>query len=155
MAPRLPLVSLIGLAHSNCSPRKHGRHGTISAPLFSVAAVVALLAGGCSAVTRSEGRQRASPRAAADLPSTFWNSATVYFLLTDRFHNGDPANDRALGRAKNGAVLRSFEGGDLAGVLQKIEEGYFDSLGVNAIWMTPFVEQIHGAVDEGTGKTYG
>ena len=88
-------------------------------------------------------------------PSTFWNSATVYFLLTDRFQNGDRTNDRALGRAKDGAVLRSFEGGDLAGVLQKIEEGYFDSLGVTAIWMTPFVEQIHAGVDEGTGKTYG
>jgi len=52
-------------------------------------------------------------------------------------------------------VLRSFQGGDLPGVLGKIEEGYFDSLGVNAIWLTPFVEQIHGSVDEGTGKTYG
>ena len=40
-------------------------------------------------------------------------------------------------------------------MLQKIEEGYFDSLGVTAIWMTPFVEQIHAGVDEGTGKTYG
>lgn len=88
-------------------------------------------------------------------PATFWNSATVYFLLTDRFHNGDSTNDRALGRAQDGAALRSFQGGDLAGVLRKIEEGYFDSLGVNAIWMTPFVEQIHGSVDEGTGKTYG
>jgi alpha-amylase len=39
-------------------------------------------------------------------------------------------------------------------VRQKIEEGYFDSLGVSAIWMTPFVEQIHAGVDEGTGKTY-
>jgi alpha-amylase len=87
-------------------------------------------------------------------PSTFWNSATVYFLLIDRFQNGDPANDRALGRAEDGAVLRSFQGGDLAGVLQKIEEGYFDSLGVSAIWMTPFVEQIQAGVDEGTGKTY-
>ncbi len=87
-------------------------------------------------------------------PSSFWNSATVYFLLIDRFQNGNPANDRALGRAKDGALLRSFEGGDLAGVLQKIEEGYFDSLGVSAIWMTPFVEQIHAGVDEGTGKTY-
>ncbi|HEY8197194.1 MAG TPA: alpha-amylase family glycosyl hydrolase [Gemmatimonadales bacterium] len=98
------------------------------------------------------------PSAAATLPTdpaVFWNSATIYFLLTDRFQNGDPANDRALGRAHDGALLRSFEGGDLAGVLQKIEEGYFDSLGVTAIWMTPFVEQIHAGVDEGTGKTYG
>jgi alpha-amylase len=92
---------------------------------------------------------------AATDPAIFWNSATVYFLLTDRFENGDPSTDRALGRAQDGAVLRSFQGGDLAGLLRKIAAGYFDSLGVDAIWMTPFVEQIHGSVDEGTGKTYG
>ena len=89
------------------------------------------------------------------MPEVFWNSATVYFLLTDRFHNGDPTNDRALGRAQDGAVLRSFQGGDLVGVLRKLEEGYFDALGVDALWLTPFVQQIHGSVDEGTGKTYG
>ena len=88
-------------------------------------------------------------------PALFWNSATVYFLLTDRFANGDTANDHAFGRAHDGAVLRSFEGGDLVGIRRKIEAGYFDSLGVTAIWLTPFVEQIHGSVDEGTGKTYG
>jgi alpha-amylase len=91
----------------------------------------------------------------ATQPVAFWNSATVYFLLTDRFANGDPSNDLALGRAQDGAVLRSFQGGDLAGVLEQLEAGYFDSLGVTAIWMTPFVEQIHGSTDEGTGKTYG
>jgi len=94
------------------------------------------------------------PLAPAD-PAVFWNNATVYFLLTDRFQNADTTNDHALGRAKDGAVLRSFEGGDLAGVRQRIEAGYFDSLAVTAIWLTPFVEQVHGSVDEGTGKTYG
>lgn len=98
-------------------------------------------------------RDSTSTRAAD--PALFWNNATVYFLLTDRFQNGEPANDRALGRAHDGALLRSFEGGDLAGVLRRIEDGYFDSLAVSAIWLTPFVEQIHGSVDEGTGKTYG
>ena len=87
-------------------------------------------------------------------PAEFWNNATVYFLLTDRFQDGDSGNDHALGRAQDGAVLRSFAGGDFKGVLDKIEAGYFDSLGVNAIWLTPFVEQIHGGVDEGWGKTY-
>ncbi len=96
------------------------------------------------------------PVAAIDAahPAVFWNSATVYFLLTDRFLNGDTSNDRALGRAQDGAVLRSFMGGDLKGVLRKVDEGYFDSLGVNVIWLTPFVEQIRGSSDEGTGKTY-
>ncbi len=97
----------------------------------------------------------AAPRPAAAAPAVYWNSATVYFLLTDRFANGDPGNDRALGRAADGMLLRNFEGGDLAGVRQKLEAGYFDSLGVHAIWLTPFVEQIHGSVDEGTGRTYG
>jgi alpha-amylase len=117
--------------------------------------LVAALAGACG--RRSEtGKIRPETATVPDTgPSTFWNSATVYFLLTDRFQNGDRTNDRALGRAHDGAVLRNFEGGDLTGVLQKIEEGYFDSLGVSAIWMTPFVEQIHAGVDEGTGKTYG
>jgi alpha-amylase len=88
-------------------------------------------------------------------PATFWNSATIYFLLTDRFRNGDSTNDHALGRSPGAAKLRGFEGGDLKGLLQTIETGYFDSLGVAAIWMTPFVEQIHGSVDEGNGRTYG
>jgi alpha-amylase len=37
----------------------------------------------------------------------------------------------------------------------KIDEGYFDKLGINAIWFTPIVEQIHDGVDEGTGLSYG
>lgn len=84
----------------------------------------------------------------------FWENATVYFLLTDRFYNGDSTNDLSLGRARDGAFLRNFMGGDIAGITQKIEEGYFDSLGVNAIWFTPVVEQIHGSTDEGQGETY-
>ncbi|MFQ3213298.1 MAG: alpha-amylase [Marivirga sp.] len=84
-----------------------------------------------------------------------WENATVYFLLTDRFQNGDPTNDQNYGRAEDYAPLRGFMGGDIEGVIQKIEEGYFTDLGVNAIWMTPVVEQIHGGVDEGSGKSYG
>ncbi|RAJ18183.1 alpha-amylase family glycosyl hydrolase [Olleya aquimaris] len=84
-----------------------------------------------------------------------WEAANVYFLLTDRFNNGDKTNDVNYGRTKETGVLRGFEGGDLKGVTQKIEDGYFTNLGVNAIWMSPIVEQIHGATDEGTGNTYG
>ena len=84
-----------------------------------------------------------------------WEAATVYFMLTDRFNNGDPANDLNFSRDRETAVLRGFEGGDLQGITQKIESGYFDQLGVNALWFTPVVEQIHGATDEGTGLTYG
>lgn len=84
-----------------------------------------------------------------------WESANLYFLLTDRFNNGDKSNDISYNRNKETAVLRGFEGGDLKGITQKIEENYFTNLGVNAIWMSPIVEQIHGSTDEGTGNTYG
>lgn len=83
-----------------------------------------------------------------------WQAANVYFLLTDRFHNGDISNDLNFDRTKNPGKLRGFEGGDLKGITQKIKEGYFTKLGINAIWMTPIVEQIHDATDEGTGVTY-
>jgi alpha-amylase len=116
------------------------------------AAVLGLiaLAAACGGRTQRDSSRVEPVRRAA----SFWNGATIYFLLTDRFANGDTTNDHALGRQHDGSVLRSFEGGDLAGLLQRIEQGYFDSLGVSAIWLTPFVEQIHGSVDEGTGRTY-
>lgn len=83
-----------------------------------------------------------------------WESSTVYFLLTDRFNNGDTTNDLQFERTKETGILRGFEGGDLRGIIQKIDENYFSDLGVNAIWMTPIVEQIEDATDEGTGATY-
>ncbi len=109
----------------------------------------------CAGTSSTPAPARPPIVAAQQQVADFWNGATIYFLLLDRFADGDSANDHALGRRHDGAVLRNFEGGDLAGVRAKIEQGWFDSLGVTAIWMTPFVEQIHGSVDEGTGKTYG
>ena len=132
----------------------------------TVTIAAALLLAGCA--NRAPGPAPAAPPAGATAtatatatastrldPATYWNAATIYFLLTDRFLDADTSNDHALGRRHDGAVLRSYEGGDLQGVTRKIEAGYFDSLGVDAIWLTPFVEQVHGSVDEGTGTTYG
>lgn len=84
-----------------------------------------------------------------------WNNANVYFLLLDRFNNASPENDIAYERTKDVKDLRRFMGGDIKGIIQKIEDGYFDKLGISAIWFTPPVEQIHGATDEGAGETYG
>jgi alpha-amylase len=85
--------------------------------------------------------------------SAFWRNATVYFMLTDRFKNGEPENDSRYDRTAKPALLRGFEGGDLQGIIDKIEEGYFTDLGVDAIWMTPVIEQIHG-YDDSSGITY-
>jgi alpha-amylase len=98
----------------------------------------------------------ANPAAAQAVRKPFlWENATIYFLMTDRFNNADKANDHAYGRKDDAAPLRGYMGGDLAGVTAKIREGYFKDLGIDAIWITPPVEQIHAGTDEGTGKSYG
>lgn len=88
-----------------------------------------------------------------------WDNATVYFLLTDRFYNGDESNDHSYGRGLNqdGTVadydtVASFQGGDFKGLTEKIEEGYFNDLGVNAIWVSGWYEQSHGYSVGGDGK---
>ena len=83
-----------------------------------------------------------------------WEGANLYFLLTDRFNNGTTDNDVNFERELPTGKLRGFKGGDIKGITQKIKEGYFTDLGINAIWFTPVTEQIHGVVDEGTGNTY-
>lgn len=117
--------------------------------LFSIA-LGSLFLTSCSKTTLQSTQQ--IPK--SDQPFV-WNGANVYFLLTDRFNNGDKTNDTNYGRIAETAKLRGFEGGDIRGIIQKLDEGYFTDLGVNAIWMTPIVEQIHGFVDEGQGPTYG
>ena len=85
----------------------------------------------------------------------FWESSNVYFLLTDRFNDGDKTNNNTYNRNRPTGKLRGFEGGDLRGIIQKIDQDYFTNLGINVIWMTPIVEQIHDGIDEGTGYSYG
>lgn len=95
-----------------------------------------------------------APEDKVQTPHFDWNNATVYFMLTDRFNNGDTSNDHNFGRKDDAKVLRQFTGGDIKGITQKIEEGYFNQLGVDAIWFSPVNEQIHGSVNEGQGNTY-
>ncbi|WP_160127531.1 alpha-amylase family glycosyl hydrolase [Kordia antarctica] len=83
-----------------------------------------------------------------------WEAANVYFMLTDRFYNGNKENDLNFDRTNEPAKLRGFMGGDMAGITQKIKDGYFDDLGINAIWFSPVLEQIHDSTNEGTGNTY-
>ncbi len=77
-----------------------------------------------------------------------WRNATVYFLITDRFCNGDSLNDVNYGRIVDYGSERlnaaTFHGGDFKGMLQKAKEGYFKDLGVDVVWMTDVYEQIHG-----------
>ena len=89
-----------------------------------------------------------SAETTADAPFN-WHNATVYFVLTDRFVNGNPANDNSYGRHKDGMQeIGTFHGGDLQGLTSKLD--YLKALGVNALWISSPLEQIHGWVGGGT-----
>lgn len=88
-------------------------------------------------------------------PWTGWDNATVYFVITDRFFDGDPTNNTSYGREPDGAgEIATFHGGDLRGLTAKLEEGYFDALGVSAIWITAPYEQVHGWITGAGIKHY-
>ena len=114
--------------------------------ILLICAVVVLTA--CRSAEKKSGPE------SSEIPFV-WDNASIYFLLTDRFYNADKGNDVNFNRIKETAVLRGFKGGDLKGITQKIREGYFSDLGINALWFSPVMEQGHGIVDEGTGNTYG
>ena len=94
------------------------------------------------------------PKISSKIPFV-WEASTVYFLLTDRFLNSENKPNKTIARDNPTGLLRGFEGGNFKGIIQKIDENYFSNLGINAIWLSPVVEQIHGGVDEGQGFTYG
>jgi cyclomaltodextrinase / maltogenic alpha-amylase / neopullulanase len=74
-------------------------------------------------------------------------SNVIYFMMVDRFANGDAKNDKPL-RDPRVDPKADFHGGDIAGIAQKIKEGYFDSLGVNMLWISPIAANPEGAYQE-------
>lgn len=68
----------------------------------------------------------------------------MYFMMVDRFVNGNPENDRPVEDPGIRPEANHF-GGDLAGILQAQAEGYFDSLGMNTVWISPIVTNPEGA----------
>lgn len=89
---------------------------------------------------------------AAQAKNSLADNPIIYFVMTDRFLNGNPDNDRGYQRQPDGQQeIGTFHGGDLAGITRKLKEGYFKALGVNALWITAPYEQIHGWVVGGNG----
>jgi len=121
--------------------------------------------GGGTATVKSDGTVTLTPDAngvvlleqdGAQASPFTWQDATVYFVMTDRFFDGDPTNNDSYGRQPDGAQeVGTWHGGDLKGLTAKLD--YIQSLGVTAIWISPAVEQVHGWVGGGNGdfKYYG
>lgn len=102
-------------------------------------------------VTNSVSTVNAEPRSYtttvnAPVADTFcWDNANVYFVIQDRFYDGDPSNNNSYGRMSTddlGKTIGTFHGGDIKGLTEKLD--YVEGLGVNAIWITAPYEQAHG-----------
>lgn len=105
----------------------------------SLAMLAALLLGAGSLAPMAWASEPAGP--AASFRDRLPEDEVVYFLLPDRFANGDPANDRGgLGgdRLSTGFDPTSkafYNGGDLKGLTQHLD--YIQGLGVTAVWVAP------------------
>lgn len=81
-----------------------------------------------------------------------WDESVIYFMVTDRFFDGNKTNNTANGANTYGDNEGLYHGGDFAGVTQKLD--YLEQLGINTIWITPIVENIKGVkvTDKGADK---
>lgn len=74
-----------------------------------------------------------------------WTDGLMYFPMLDRFRNGDYEREDPVCEAVDGVEeIANVQGGDLLGLIQAIEEGYLDSLGVRSIWLSPLYENPDG-----------
>ncbi|OQA19671.1 MAG: Beta/alpha-amylase precursor [bacterium ADurb.Bin363] len=78
-----------------------------------------------------------------------WGGKGIYFLLTDRFNDGDPTNNMDVDKGD----LGKFHGGDLQGIIDKLD--YIKELGMDSIWISPTMENQKWFVQENnTGYHY-
>ena len=82
-----------------------------------------------------DGRPLGAMQASGAAPET-WHDQVIYQVVLDRFANGDPTNDAPVSPDSVLAPAQ-YHGGDLAGLLAKLREGYFRDLGVSTLWISP------------------
>ncbi len=103
--------------------------------------VLPLLTLGLASVSPAQAQDSAGETNFRDRPPS---EEIVYFVLPDRFENGDPSNDRGdfvgdrLETGYDPEHRGFFHGGDLKGLTQRLD--YLDRLGVTAIWFAPIFQ---------------
>ncbi|WP_047980605.1 alpha-amylase family glycosyl hydrolase [Ornithinibacillus contaminans] len=74
-----------------------------------------------------------APVHAAEQKASTWQDEIIYFVMIDRFNNGDTANDYQVDSSDPSA----YHGGDFQGIMEKLD--YIKEMGFTAIWLTPIV----------------
>ena len=77
------------------------------------------------------------PELLLHVPSPEWQDQVIYFLMTDRFDDGDSTNNDQGHQEYNPNKGSYFSGGDIQGVIDQLD--YIQNLGATAVWTTPVV----------------
>ncbi|HEV7842634.1 MAG TPA: alpha-amylase family glycosyl hydrolase, partial [Pyrinomonadaceae bacterium] len=79
---------------------------------------------------------------------------TIYQIITDRFFDGDTANNNPAQSSglydSTRTNWRAYWGGDLAGIQQKMS--YLAGMGVTAIWISPPVDNLNANIPDGNNN---
>jgi glycosidase len=89
-----------------------------------------------------EGRRAVT--STAQLNRSDLQTQVMYSLMIDRFHNANIDNDQPVDDPEIHPKA-NYYGGDIAGITQKITDGYFEELGINTIWVSPITQNPLGA----------
>ncbi|GBD86408.1 neopullulanase [bacterium BMS3Abin03] len=76
-----------------------------------------------------------------------WHDAIIYSIMLDRFYDGDTTNNSPV-EQPDLSYKANYQGGDLQGLTDKIQRGYFDSLGINTLWVSPIIDNTNNAYRE-------
>lgn len=76
-----------------------------------------------------------------------WYDGIIYSIMIDRFYDGDPSLNNPV-QHDSLHEKANYMGGDLQGIINKIHDGYFDSLSVNVIWISPVYDNPNEAFKE-------
>lgn len=107
--------------------------------LAMILIIIISVTGGCNNLDKDKrieetGELRVPPR----VTSSFSSEDIIYFIMTDRFFDGDASNNEAVNRDD----LLAYHGGDIRGIIKKLD--YIADLGATTIWITPVAENEEG-----------
>lgn len=97
----------------------------------------AILLASCGGTPATQSKQTAAKELMLHVPSPDWRDQVIYFLMLDRFNDGDPSNNDLGANEYDPHKESHWSGGDIQGVIDQLD--YIKNMGATAVWTTPQV----------------